>query len=79
MELIFFTPMVSVTLIFLLFKTDTYKHEFNLVVALSIFTVCTILIQLGFIYATLKLSLAGYTFLVIRSIFRERKKHGKKR
>ena len=78
MELIFFTPMVGVTLLFLLFETGTYKHEINLAISLFIFTVCTIFIQLGFINATLKLSLTGYTFLVIRSIFKERKKYGKK-
>jgi len=77
MELIFFTPMVSITLLFLLFKTGTYKYEHNLTISLVIFTICTIFIQLGFIYATLKLSLAGYTYLVIKSIFRKRRNHDK--
>ena len=79
MELIFFTPMVSVTLLFLLFKTNIYKHEYNLTVSLIIFTTCTILIQLGYIYVTLKLSLIGYTYLVIRSIFRKRKEHDERK
>ena len=78
MELIFFTPMVGVTLLFLLFETGTYKHEINLAISLFIFTVCTIFIQLGFINATLKLSLAGYTYLVLTSIFRKRKRDEKK-
>ena len=79
MELIFFTPMVSVTLLFLLFKTHTYKHEYNLTVSLIIFTTCTILIQLGYIYVTLKLSLIGYTYLVLRSIFRKRREHDERK
>jgi len=78
MELIFFTPMVSVTLLFLLFKTNIYKHEYNLTVSLIIFTTCTILIQLGYIYVTLKLSLIGYTYMGIRSIFRTRRGYDEK-